>query len=321
MGELLESWPSAALTLFARFGVGTRDKLGFRPDQPLRQVLARYLLFDVEAVLERLHQAELAQRAYRVSPSRFAESTAPLLDCRGAADFALATLPGAQLLDAAAAARVRGGPVRVFDQEGPMAGAAAVHLASLGCQPQALEGGLVAWARQVDPAFPVCGPVPSRILPGWKQIRFAAEPVSQALEGDPASLPFACARLWRSRDYLAVVPVGDFVELARAVRAWLPALAAHPWRPQTRGDWGQTLREVLQNEVQPTLTSHKGVVELVDVREGVAHVRLGGGCQGCSSAAITVSQEIAAALYQAIPELEGVEDASEHDSPQALPHH
>lgn len=323
MGELLERWPSAALTLFARFGVGTRDKLGFRADQPLSQVLARHLLFDVPLVLERLGEAEAAQQAFRISPPEFAQSTAPLLDCRSAQDFRLATLPGARLLDASAVAAVKGGPVRLFDQEGAMAGAAAVHLATLGCQPQVLAGGLVAWANQVDPTFPVCGSAPSRILPDWQQLRLHVPKVSLPLEGEPTALPFPCRRIWRSRDYLAVLrlPESDFSSLSRSVHQWLPQLDRHPWLPQARGDWAETLQKVLAEEIQPNLTSHKGVVELVEVRDGVARVRLGGGCQGCSSAAITVGQEIAAALYRAVPELEGVEDASDHQSAQAQPHH
>lgn len=324
MGELLAEWPSAGLTLFARYGVGGREKLGFRPEQRLRQVLSRYLVFDVESVLQRLRETELEQRQFRLAPAAFARALggAPLIDCRSPEEFRLGTLPGARLLDAALAAEVRGRAVLLIDGRGPMAGAAAVHLAGkLGCQPQVLDGGLVAWSEQVDPGFPVLGARGSRILPDWNQARFAWEPVSEALEGDASLVPFECLRLWRSRDYLAVLrPVSDdWPSLARAVLAW--DWQSHPWRPQPREDWSDQLRGVLYEEVQPDLQSHKGVVSLKELREGVAFVELGGGCQGCSSAAITVGQEIAAALWRRVPELEGVEDASAHEDPAAQPHH
>ncbi len=324
MGELLAEWPSAGLTLFARYGVGGREKLGFRPEQQLRQVLSRYLVFDVESVLQRLRDAEWEQRQFRLPPAQFAEALggAALVDCRSPEEFRLATLPGARLLDARLATEIRGQKVHLFDQSGPMAGAAAVHLAAkLGCQPQVLDGGLLAWSDQIDPGFPVLGGRSSRILADWKQARFLCAPVPQPLEGNPALVPFECLRLWRSRDYLAVLrpSCDDWPGLAPLIRQW--DLENHPWQPQARHDWSERVQAVLQEEIQPDLQSHKGVVTLKEMREGVAYVELGGGCQGCSSAAITVGQDIAAALWRRIPELEGVEDASSHEDPAAQPHH
>lgn len=328
MGELLQEWPSAGLTLFARYGVGGREKLGFRPEQKLRQVLSRYLVFEVEAVLERLRESELEQRVFRISPRRFQQAMAegvPLIDCRSAEELALGSLPGARLLDAQVAQQVRGGPVLLFDQRGPMAGAAAIHLASrLGCTPQVLDGGLLAWADQIDRHYPVLAGRHTRILADWKQARFQADPVTQPLEGDPGQVPFACARLWRNRDYLAVLRYAheDWPAQAASIADWLKNKSQdHPWQPQPRPDWSESIRRVLHDEIQPDLESHKGVVELVEMRDGVAYVSLGGGCQGCSSAAITVGQDIAAALWRRIPELEGVEDASAHEDPTAQPHH
>ena len=324
MGELLAEWPSAGLTLFARYGVGGREKLGFRPEQRLRQVLSRYLVFDVEGVLQRLRETELEQRQFRLTPAAFARAlgSAPLIDCRSPEEFRLGTLPGARLLDATLAAEVRGRAVLLIDGRGPMAGAAAVHLANkLGCRPQVLDGGLVAWSEQVDPAFPVLGARDSRILPDWNQARFACQAVSEPLEGDPSQVPFECVRLWRSRNYLAVLRAqsDDWPALGPAIQGW--DFANHPWRPQPREDWSERVQAVLELEIQPDLQSHKGVVKLKEMRDGVALVELGGGCQGCSSAAITVGQEIAAALWRRIPELEGVEDASAHEDPAAQPHH
>lgn len=324
MGELLAEWPSSGLTLFTRYGVGGREKLGFRPEQRLRQVLSRYLVFDVDAVLQRLRESEMEQRQFRLAPGRFAQilGSAPLVDCRSPEELRLGSLPGARLLDAQVAAEVRGQDVLLFDQRGPMAGAAAVHLATkLGCRPQVLDGGLVAWSAQVDPNYPVVGGDGSRILPDWKQARFACEPVPEPLEGDPTLAPFECIRLWRSRGYLAVLRSSsdDWPALSPLIHDF--DLENHPWRPQIREDWSERAKAVLETEIQPDLQSHKGVVTLKEMRDGVAYVELGGGCQGCSSAAITVGQEIAAALYRSIPELEGVEDASAHEDPEAQPHH
>ncbi|MFN8610318.1 MAG: NifU family protein [Vulcanimicrobiota bacterium] len=327
MGELLAEWPSAALTLFARYGVGGREKLGFRGEQRLRQVLSRYLVFDVESVLERLWETEREQRQFRVSPADFAaalQSGIPLVDCRSPEEMRLGSLPGARLLDARLAEEVSQREVLLFDQNGPMAGAAAIHLArTKNSRPRVLEGGLVAWSARLDPLFPVLGGQSARILPDWKQARFVCDPVAEPLEGNPALLPFACRRLWRSRNYLAVLREDsqDWPAQARLIGEWLAGIDDHPWQPQLRLDPSQQIRDVLEHEIQPDLQSHKGVVQLKHYQDGIAYIELGGGCQGCSSAAITVGQEIAAALYRKVPELEGVEDASSHEDPQAQPHH
>jgi len=328
MGELLRQWPSAALTLFARFGIGGREKLGFRPGQSLREVLARHLFFDVETVLQRLEEVEIRQRAYRLSPSQFARQMPglPLLDCRSPQEMALNGMPGARLLDREAVQSVKGQEVYLYDQDGTMTGAAADHLAGQGCRPWVLQGGLQAWSVEVDPNFPVQAAARASrvwILADWCQARFVCSPVTQSLEGDPSQVPFDCLRLWRHRDYLAVLvdQPPHWPEMARRVVDWMNGMETHSWRPQSRRDWQAELEQALAQDVQPNLQSHKGSIKLVEVHQGVARVLLGGGCQGCSSAAITVGQEVAAALFRAVPELEGVEDASEHEDPLAQPHH
>lgn len=328
MGELLEECPGAALTLYSRFGVGSRDKLGFRPDQPLRQVLARHLLFDVEAVLRLIREREQAQRQFLQPPAEFARGSGVLVDCRSQQEHERLALPGSRLLTASLVAELAGQPLRLFDQRGPMAAAAAVHLAGKGFPCRVLDGGLRAWSREVDPFFPLyddgSSQDPIRILPGWRQVRLSCEFREGRWEGQPALVPFPCSRLWRSRDYLAVLieegPV-DWLSFCREVAQWMPASHNHPWVRRAEPQWEPALQDCLREEVQPTLLSHKGVVELVECREGVAHVRLGGGCQGCSSAAVTVNQEIAAMLWNRLPELEGVVDASLHEDPAAQPHH
>ncbi len=55
--------------------------------------------------------------------------------------------------------------------------------------------------------------------------------------------------------------------------------------------------------VRPYLESHGGDVELVEVRDGVAWVRLHGACSGCSMSAVTLKQGVEEALTSAIPEI------------------
>jgi len=61
------------------------------------------------------------------------------------------------------------------------------------------------------------------------------------------------------------------------------------------------------DEVRPYLGSHGGTVELLEVRDGVARVRLGGGCNGCPSSALTLRSAIEGAIAHAAPEVERIE--------------
>lgn len=71
---------------------------------------------------------------------------------------------------------------------------------------------------------------------------------------------------------------------------------------------------VIQTIVNPQLASHGGFLSLVDVtEEGVALVTFGGGCNGCSLAAVTLDDGVKAELLSRFPdELTGVQDATAH---------
>ncbi|ABU59838.1 NifU family protein [Roseiflexus castenholzii] len=58
---------------------------------------------------------------------------------------------------------------------------------------------------------------------------------------------------------------------------------------------------------RPYIRSHGGDVELVEVRENVVYVRLHGSCNGCSLSAVTLRNEIEAALRANVPEIVGVQ--------------
>jgi Fe-S cluster biogenesis protein NfuA len=60
--------------------------------------------------------------------------------------------------------------------------------------------------------------------------------------------------------------------------------------------------------VRPYLGSHAGDVDLLGVdEEGIAHLQLGGSCDGCPSSLVTAKVAIEGAIRNAAPELTGVE--------------
>lgn len=71
----------------------------------------------------------------------------------------------------------------------------------------------------------------------------------------------------------------------------------------------------LQTEINPGLASHGGQVSLVEiVEDGVAVMRFGGGCQGCSMVDATLKEGVEKTLMERIPDLKGVRDITDHSN-------
>jgi Fe/S biogenesis protein NfuA len=82
------------------------------------------------------------------------------------------------------------------------------------------------------------------------------------------------------------------------------------------GDAAQRVQQVLEQQINPAIAAHGGVVHLVDVEDGVAFVRMGGGCAGCGMATVTLDQGIELAIREAVPEITGVVDVTDHAAGQ-----
>ncbi len=70
--------------------------------------------------------------------------------------------------------------------------------------------------------------------------------------------------------------------------------------------------DLFEAEINPAIARHGGYVELIDVQDGVVMLRLGGGCQGCGMADVTLRQGIEASLRERVPEVAGVVDVTDH---------
>jgi len=79
-------------------------------------------------------------------------------------------------------------------------------------------------------------------------------------------------------------------------------------------DVAQRALAVLEEQVNPSIAMHGGRADLVAVEEGVAYVRLSGGCQGCGLAKVTLSQGIEVALVEGVEEILSVVDVTDHAS-------
>lgn len=78
------------------------------------------------------------------------------------------------------------------------------------------------------------------------------------------------------------------------------------------GTTEEKIRTLLTERINPAIASHGGVAHLVAVEDSTAMLELGGGCQGCGLAAVTLRQGIERAILEAIPEIEEVVDVTDH---------
>jgi Fe/S biogenesis protein NfuA len=74
----------------------------------------------------------------------------------------------------------------------------------------------------------------------------------------------------------------------------------------------ERVADLFESQVNPMVARHGGRVELIDVQDAVVMVRMGGGCQGCGMADVTLRQGIEAMLQQQVPEVKDIVDITDH---------
>jgi len=72
------------------------------------------------------------------------------------------------------------------------------------------------------------------------------------------------------------------------------------------------VQKLLEREINPALGMHGGWVELIDVKKNAVYLRLGGGCQGCGAADMTLKQGIEKSIREMIPEVGEILDTTDH---------
>ena len=78
------------------------------------------------------------------------------------------------------------------------------------------------------------------------------------------------------------------------------------------GSVEQQIQQVLDEEVNPMVASHGGVVSLLEVKDQNLYLEFGGGCQGCSMIDVTLKQGVEVMIKEQIPEIIAVYDVTDH---------
>lgn len=79
-------------------------------------------------------------------------------------------------------------------------------------------------------------------------------------------------------------------------------------------DDGLALRvqNVIETMINPGVAGHGGYVTLLGVKSEIAYIKMGGGCQGCGAADVTLKQGIVTTIKAHVPEIQDVLDSTDH---------
>jgi NFU1 iron-sulfur cluster scaffold homolog, mitochondrial len=105
-----------------------------------------------------------------------------------------------------------------------------------------------------------------------------------------------------------------------ALAAGVPAVSAAPKPAAAAGSavdddtLFEQVAKLFDQQVNPMVARHGGRVELIDVQDAVVMLRMGGGCQGCGMADVTLRQGIEGMLAQFVPAVRGIVDITDHHS-------
>jgi Fe/S biogenesis protein NfuA len=74
------------------------------------------------------------------------------------------------------------------------------------------------------------------------------------------------------------------------------------------------VQELIDTSINPAVAGHGGYIELLDVKENTVYLRMGGGCQGCGAADVTLKAGIERMIFEEVPEVTEVLDVTDHAS-------
>ena len=79
-------------------------------------------------------------------------------------------------------------------------------------------------------------------------------------------------------------------------------------------DLKSRVQELIDTMINPAVAGHGGFVELIDVQDNRVYLQMGGGCQGCGAADVTLKAGIERLIREELPEVSEVVDATDHAS-------
>ena len=74
------------------------------------------------------------------------------------------------------------------------------------------------------------------------------------------------------------------------------------------------VQELIDTMINPAIAGHGGYVDLIDGQDNRVYLQMGGGCQGCGAADVTLKSGIERLIKDELPEVIEVLDTTDHAS-------
>lgn len=78
--------------------------------------------------------------------------------------------------------------------------------------------------------------------------------------------------------------------------------------PKWEDPVAQKVQMLIDTQINPSLESHGGYIQLLGVKRGIVEILMGGGCVGCPFSMMTLKDIIEKTIKEHIPEVEAVVD-------------
>ena len=88
----------------------------------------------------------------------------------------------------------------------------------------------------------------------------------------------------------------------------------NPNTPAWDNPKAQKIQELIDERINPGVAAHGGQIELLNVEDEAIYIHMGGGCQGCGMANVTLKHGIEAMVQEVFPEIKQVIDTTDHAS-------
>lgn len=74
----------------------------------------------------------------------------------------------------------------------------------------------------------------------------------------------------------------------------------------------QALNDFIEDVINPKVAEHRGHISLHGIKDAAVYLEMGGSCQGCGMAAMTLRQGVERQIFDRFPELTEVVDVTNH---------
>ncbi|MGH9365185.1 MAG: NifU family protein [Thermoanaerobaculia bacterium] len=149
------------------------------------------------------------------------------------------------------------------------------------------------------------GPTAAELSPLASELMALPGVTSVLFAGETVTVDAAHALDWPA------LGIGNVIRKHMHAGAPLVDPAYFETRP-SEGDLKWAISDLLSREINPAVAAHGGLVELIDVRKNNVYLRLGGACQGCGAADVTLKQGIVRAIRDLAPSVGEILDTTDH---------